>query len=84
MDFEKDGNHEIECPECHHIHYRVVENGRITGVRYRSSMTTVAVWNVAITTYTASTGGNYYTQWLNDTTTNSWATIASTTSGTWY
>ena len=34
MDFELDGNHEIACPGCGHIHYRVVVNGRITEERF--------------------------------------------------
>lgn len=37
MDFALDGNHEITCPRCKHIHYRVVRNGKITEDRWRSS-----------------------------------------------
>lgn len=40
LDEEVDGQHEIVCPVCGHIHYRIVENGRITDIRYRSSMQT--------------------------------------------
>lgn len=40
LDMDINGNHEVECPHCGHIHYRVVEDGRVTGDRYRSSMPT--------------------------------------------
>lgn len=33
LDLGIDGNHGLRCPVCGHIHYRVVENGRITGIR---------------------------------------------------
>lgn len=55
MDFGLDGNHEIICPECEHVHYRVVENGRITEDRWRSSMPTF------ICTATTTTTTIYYT-----------------------
>lgn len=35
MDFNLDGNHEITCPGCDHIHYRVVKNGEITEKHWR-------------------------------------------------
>lgn len=28
------GNYRIHCPNCNHIHYRVIENGKITGERF--------------------------------------------------
>ncbi len=37
LDLELNGNHEITCPLCQHIHYRVVRNGEVTEDRYRSS-----------------------------------------------
>lgn len=40
INFNIDGNHEIECPRCGHIHYRVVQNGRVTEERYNSSYAT--------------------------------------------
>lgn len=36
IDFDLDGNHEIECPRCAHIHYRKIKNGRVTSDRYSS------------------------------------------------
>ena len=35
LDFELDGDHEVVCPGCGHTHYRVIENGKITEVRYQ-------------------------------------------------
>lgn len=37
LDMEIDGNHEITCPLCAHVHYRVVRDGEITEDRWRSS-----------------------------------------------
>ena len=36
MDEEMDGEYEIECPDCGHMHCRVVEKGRITDKRWDS------------------------------------------------
>lgn len=71
MDMELNGNHEIICPNCGHVHYRVVENGEVTGERYRSSMQTYSCSTVYVTiTNTSSTSGSIY---LSD----SWLTFAS-------
>lgn len=40
IDFDIEGNHEIECPRCGHIHYRVVKNGVVTSDRYSSGYPT--------------------------------------------
>lgn len=37
LDLGLNGNHEIRCPYCRHIHYRVVRDGVVTEDRYRSS-----------------------------------------------
>lgn len=29
-----DGNYRIHCPNCNHVHYRKVSNGKITDVRF--------------------------------------------------
>lgn len=34
LDLNLNGNHVIECPHCGHEHCRVIENGKITGVRW--------------------------------------------------
>lgn len=57
MDFDLDGNHEITCPECNHVHYRVVENGRITEDRWNPLMATYIVTCAS----TVTTGTIYYT-----------------------
>lgn len=36
LDFDLSGNHEIHCPRCKHVHYRRIENGKITSDRYHS------------------------------------------------
>jgi len=36
LDFEIDGNHVLECPECGHEHCRVITDGKITGDRWDS------------------------------------------------
>lgn len=75
LDMSLNGNHEISCAHCGHIHYRVVRDGRVTGERYRSSAGATYYANTTTNTYiTASTGGstqtsNMYTwtgaQWAN-------------------
>jgi hypothetical protein len=37
LDMELSGQHEIVCPNCGHIHYRIIQDGQVTGERYRSS-----------------------------------------------
>lgn len=34
MDLAKDGNHVLECPNCRHEHCRVVQDGKITDIRW--------------------------------------------------
>lgn len=34
INFDLNGDHEIECPHCAHIHYRKVEAGKVTESRY--------------------------------------------------
>ena len=64
LDMDINGNHEIECPHCGHVHYRVVEDGRVTDDRYRSSMGMVQAntWTV-----TSSSGSNVYVNWASTT-----------------
>lgn len=69
LDMALTGNHEIPCPNCGHIHYRVIESGRVTGDRYRSSMQTYAVTtsNVTMTTDTTFTTSPFYALWTDST-----------------
>lgn len=32
------GNYSIQCPGCQHIHYRVIEEGVVTGDRHQERM----------------------------------------------
>lgn len=62
IDYSLNGNHEIECPRCGHLHYRVIKEGKVTSERYSSDHTTHRVerrnvWkaqNVPVITSTAS------------------------------
>lgn len=36
IDYRIDGNHEIACPHCEHIHFRVITKGRVTDDRFSS------------------------------------------------
>jgi len=48
MNFSQDGNHEITCPACGHVHYRVVRNGQITGDRWQAAMQTFMATNITV------------------------------------
>ena len=73
LDLSLNGNHEITCPLCGHVHYRVVRNGVVTEDRWRSSAgplyvaTTYTISNVVLnfSTSTLSTGTTMYSSWLN-------------------
>jgi hypothetical protein len=73
LDMSLDGNHEIECPLCQHIHYRVVKDGVVTEERYRSSagpvyfaMTTTVSTNIInYNIYTSATTTFTSASWMN-------------------
>lgn len=50
LDYDLNGNHEVECPYCGHLHYRVIKNGIVTDRRYDSQagptikISTKGVW----------------------------------------
>ena len=75
LDLSLNGNHEITCPLCQHIHFRVVRDGEVTEDRYRSSAgPTIVAFTTATTVSTAwvassnaSTGGFLTGAWLNTT-----------------
>lgn len=71
LDLELNGNHEITCPLCGHIHYRVVRDGVVTEDRYRSSAgpTFVAFTSTTVTANINFTITNSSTAslWLNRT-----------------
>ncbi len=64
VDLSLDGNHVLECPKCGHEHCRVVENGRITDIRWDSrNGPTIWASNTQWTirsNYTTSTSGNVF------------------------
>ena len=78
IDIELNGNHVLNCPNCGHEHCRVVENGRITDVRWDQRngnlQTYIVTSGTATTTATSidttSTGGSTFStdMWLNTTT----------------
>lgn len=75
LDMDINGNHEIKCPHCEHIHYRVVENGRVTGQRYRSSMGVVQVntWTLNSTDSGTASNSTFLNQSWNDSISGSYA-----------
>jgi len=77
LDMDINGNHEIECPHCKHIHYRVVEGGRVTGERYRSSMGTIQA-NTWATNGTSSSSQVYLNNSWNSSTSGAAALRTST------
>lgn len=75
LNLELNGNHQITCPLCGHIHYRVVKDGEVTEDRWQSSagLTYIASTYYNITTSTTITSSanitNYFvtSSWLNRT-----------------
>jgi DNA-directed RNA polymerase subunit RPC12/RpoP len=36
LNYDIDGDHRIVCPYCHHIHYRTITKGVVTGTRWKT------------------------------------------------
>lgn len=53
LDYSLNGNHKVICPKCKHIHFRVIEDGKVTGDRYASSM--------QVFTYSGTVSSTYWT-----------------------
>lgn len=71
IDISLNGNHVIICPVCGHEHCRVVENGKITEVRWDSRNNSI-VGNFGTSTYLITTGNtttltSTYNTYLNNT-----------------
>lgn len=71
LDYDLDGNHEIECPRCGHKHCRVIKNGVVTGDRWDSREVTHPVpgrrmW-VSQTIAAQTTTASHFlrSKWLN-------------------
>lgn len=66
IDVGLNGNHVIVCPECGHEHCRVVENGRVTEVRWDSRNNGMSNMQTYMTTgMTATTTSTYATYTAN-------------------
>ena len=71
IDYNLEGNHEIECPRCGHLHYRVVRKGVVSEDRYNSShvvhkVTGRNVWKSATQPVITSTASMFLRdRWLN-------------------
>ncbi len=64
IDFNLDGNHEIHCPWCGHIHYRKINAGVVTGDRFDSDAKTHvigkrSVWKSATQPIYSSTASHF-------------------------
>lgn len=71
LDYNLEGNHEIHCPWCGHIHYRVIKDGKVTGDRYDSDKATHVigkrqVWKSATQPIMTSTASHFIRErWLS-------------------
>lgn len=71
LDFDLDGNHEVECPYCGHIHFRVIKSGIVSDDRYNSSLSTHKVekrnmWKSTTQPIITSTASAFLRdRWLN-------------------
>ncbi|MDP2622286.1 MAG: hypothetical protein Q8Q29_00610 [Actinomycetota bacterium] len=72
LDLSLNGNHEITCPLCRHVHYRVVRDGVVTEDRWRSSAgpiymaTTSTTFNVNLSfSINNGTGSTLGASWFN-------------------
>ena len=71
IDVGLDGNHVIVCPNCGHEHCRVVENGRVTEVRWDSRNGGMAF-----------TGSTYMTTGMTSSSVSTYATYTANTAAT--
>lgn len=60
IDVELNGNHVLNCPNCGHQHCRVVDNGKITDIRWDSRNRAVPVYPVSGSTITTATTSIYF------------------------
>lgn len=71
INYDLNGNHEIECPRCGHIHYRVIKDGRVTSERFDSGYPTHKierrnVWKAQDVPIISSTASAFMRSlWLN-------------------
>ena len=46
MNISLNGNYRIHCPNCGHIHYRTVQNGKITDKRFPESSDLILIEDI--------------------------------------
>lgn len=81
LDMEINGQVEIDCPNCGHPHYRIVQGGRVTGERYNPNIATTYVATSYTTNNSETSYGDY--QGTSSYLYSSWGNADSTTSGSW-
>lgn len=73
LDYSQNGNHEVECPQCRHLHWRVIKDGEVTEDRYRSSAgatitatTSMDMYYITASTATSTATSAFFADaWLN-------------------
>lgn len=80
LNLNLNGNHVIKCPHCDHEHCRVVENGKITGVRWAQRNS--SGWGTG-QVYYATTYVSASATTSASTMAMSWASSDSTAGGYW-
>jgi len=43
LNMSLNGNHRVHCPNCGHIHFRLIEGGKITGTRFNETTDKIIV-----------------------------------------
>jgi len=81
IDVSLNGNHVIVCPNCKHEHCRVVENGKVTAIRWDSRNAGGWTGNTYMTTGATSTNASTYTTYRANTMTDS--SSSAITYGAW-
>ena len=82
IDVALNGNHVIICPNCGHEHCRVVENGKVTDIRWDSRNAGGWTGSTHMTTGMTATNASTYAVYTANTMTDSSASSA-ITYGAW-
>lgn len=54
LDYDLDGRHLLNCPNCGHEHYRIVRRGQITAERWGQDPRQQLMQTIMVTTCTSS------------------------------
>lgn len=85
LDYDLDGRHILNCPNCGHEHYRIIREGRITAERWGQDPRQGTQTMTYYVTNASSTIASMDSAWLNVTSTVTGATTGTATTGvTWY